>query len=140
VVTTASVFVKQGKQHEGDDAVVPNNMDALEWLRKHLEEDGSDVLREMVKTFAETLMAAEADAICGAGYGERSPGRVTKRNGYRSRDFDTRAGTIDLATPQAASGQLLPGLVVAATATGGAGADAGDLPVLRRGCVDAPGR
>ena len=63
--------------------MVPTNMDALEWLRKHLEEDGSDVLREMVKTFAEVLMSAEADALCGAGYGERSPGRVTKRNGYR---------------------------------------------------------
>jgi hypothetical protein len=38
------------QQHEGDDAVVPTNMDALEWLRKHLEEGGSDVLREMVKS------------------------------------------------------------------------------------------
>src|SRR5262245_51417840 len=107
-MTTASVFVTQAKQHEGDDAVVPTNMDALEWLRKHLEEDGSDVLREMVKTFAEVLMSAEADALCGAGYGERSPGRVTKRNGYRSRDFDTRAGTIELAIPKLRRGSYFP--------------------------------
>jgi putative transposase len=107
-MTTASVFVKQAKQHEGDDAVVPTNMDALEWLRKHLEEDGSDVLREMVKSFAEVLMSAEADALCGAGYGERSPGRVTKRNGYRSRDFDTRAGTIELAIPKLRRGSYFP--------------------------------
>jgi putative transposase len=88
--------------------VVPTNLDALEWLRKHLEEDGSDVLGEMVKTFAETLMAAEADAACGAAYGERSPGRVTKRNGYRSRDFDTRAGTIELAIPKLRRGSYFP--------------------------------
>ena len=88
--------------------VVPNNMDALEWLRKHLEADGSDVLCEMVKTFAEALMSAEADALCGAGYGERSPDRVTKRNGYRSRDFDTRAGTIELAIPKLRRGSYFP--------------------------------
>jgi putative transposase len=88
--------------------VVPTNMDALEWLRKHLDEDGSDVLREMVKTFAEMLMSAEADAACGAVYGERSPARVTKRNGYRSRDFDTRAGTIELAIPKLRRGSYFP--------------------------------
>ena len=83
-------------------------MDALEWLRKHLEEDGSDLLREMIKTFAEVLMSAEADALCGAGYGERSAARVTKRNGYRSRDFDTRAGTIELAIPKLRLGSYFP--------------------------------
>jgi putative transposase len=88
--------------------VVPTNMDALEWLRKHLEGDGSDVLRQMIKTFAETLMSAEADAVCGAGYGERSAERVTKRNGYRSRDFDTRAGTIELAIPKLRRASYFP--------------------------------
>jgi transposase-like protein len=83
-------------------------MDVLEWLRKHLEGDGSDVLREMIKTFAEALMSAEADGLCGAAYGERSPDRVTKRNGYRSRDFDTRAGTIELAIPKLRRGSYFP--------------------------------
>lgn len=46
---------------------VPNNMDALEWLRKHLDADGSDLLRELVTTFAERLMAAEVDVLCNAG-------------------------------------------------------------------------
>jgi hypothetical protein len=42
-------------------------MDALEWLRKHYESDaGSDLLREMVRTFAERLMAAEVEGVCGA--------------------------------------------------------------------------
>jgi hypothetical protein len=43
--------------------MVPNNMDALEWLRKHLDAEGSDLLREMVRTFAERLMAAEVVVV-----------------------------------------------------------------------------
>jgi hypothetical protein len=53
----------------------------------------------MVRTFAEALTGAEADAICGASYRKRSDERVTKRNGYRAREWDTRAGTIELALP-----------------------------------------
>ncbi len=74
-----------------------NNMDALGWLRKHLDEDGNDLLREMVREFAERLMAAEVDVLCGAGYGEVSAERVNSRNGYRDRRWDTRAGSIDVA-------------------------------------------
>jgi len=48
--------------------VVPDSFDALEWLRKHLDGDESDLVREMVKAFAERLMSAEADAVCGAGW------------------------------------------------------------------------
>lgn len=87
---------------------VPNMMDPLAWLRKHLEEDGSDLLREMIKTFAEELMAAEAQGLCGAGYGEVSLERVNSRNGYRTRDFDTRAGTIPLAIPKLRTGSYFP--------------------------------
>ena len=83
-------------------------MDALDWLRKHLEGEGSDLLREMIKTFAERLMAAEADALCGAGFGERSPERVNRRNGYRERDFDSRAGTISLEIPKLRRGSYFP--------------------------------
>ena len=49
---------------------VPTTMDPLAWLRKHLEEDDNDLLREMLTAFAERLMSAEVDAICNAGYGE----------------------------------------------------------------------
>ena len=87
---------------------VPNNMDALDWLRKHLEEDGSDLLREMVRSFAEQLMSAEADAMCGAGYGERTPERVNSRNGYRDRSWDTRTGTIPVSIPKLRSGSYFP--------------------------------
>ena len=58
----------------------------------------------MLSTFIQALMGAEADTICGAGYGERSDERVNSRNGYRHRDFDTRAGTLDVAIPKLRSG------------------------------------
>jgi len=54
------------------------------------------------------LMSAEADAICGARYGERSPERVKSRNGYRPRRWDTRAGTIDLEIPKLREGSYYP--------------------------------
>ncbi len=86
-----------------------DSFDALDWLRKRLEQDNPDWVREMVKSFADRLMSAEADAMCGAGYGERSPERVNARNGYRHRDLDTRAGTIDLAIPKLREGSYYPG-------------------------------
>ncbi len=85
-----------------------NNMDALEWLRKHLEGDGNDLLREMVREFAERLMAAEVDVLCGAGYGEVTAERVNSRNGYRQRRWDTRVGTIDLPVPKLRQGSYFP--------------------------------
>jgi transposase-like protein len=88
--------------------VNPNNMDALEWLRKHLDGDGNDLLQEMVREFAERLMAAEVDVLCGAGYGQASPERVNSRNGYRDRRFDTRVGTVDLAVPKLRAGSYFP--------------------------------
>ena len=87
---------------------VPNTMDPLAWLRKHLEESDPDLLRAMVKSFAEQLMDAESSALCNAGYGERTPERTNSRNGYRTRDFDTRAGTIELAIPKLRSGTYFP--------------------------------
>ena len=89
--------------------MVPTNMDALEWLRKHLEAEDNDLLREMVRSFAEGLMAAEMDVLCNAGYGEVTPDRTNSRNGYRSRTLDTRVGTIDLAVPRLREGSYYPG-------------------------------
>jgi len=45
-------------------------------------------------------MSAETDAICSAPHGQSSPERSNVRNGYHHRDFDTRAGTLDLAIPK----------------------------------------
>jgi putative transposase len=88
--------------------VVELRMDPLAWLRKQLEDADVDLLREMVRAFAENLMSAEADARCGAPYGERSDERVNRRNGYRDRDFDTRAGTIELRVPKLRQGTYYP--------------------------------
>ena len=87
---------------------VTNTMDVSAWLCKHLEEADADLLRTMMQSFAEALMAAEAQARCGAAYGEVSAERVNSRNGYRERRWDTRAGTIELAVPKLRSGSYFP--------------------------------
>jgi putative transposase len=74
----------------------------------NLEQASPDLLRAMVKTFAEALMGAEADALCGAPYGQPSEDRVNYRNGYRDRRWDTRAGTIELAIPRLRQGSYFP--------------------------------
>ncbi len=88
--------------------MVEHSIDAVAWLRKRLEEESPDLLREMVQSVAEALMSAEADAICGAAYGERSPERMNTRNGYRDREWDTRVGTIELAIPKLRAGSYFP--------------------------------
>ncbi len=87
---------------------VPNTMEPLAWLRKHLEEDSSDLLREMIREFAEQLMAAEAQGLCNASYGELSPERVNLRNGYPPREVDTRVGTIEVSIPKLRRGSYFP--------------------------------
>ena len=73
-----------------------------------LEQASPDLLRAMVETFAEALMGAEADALCGAPSGQPSEERVNYRNGYRDRRWDTRAGTIELAIPKLRAGSYFP--------------------------------
>ncbi|WP_231913789.1 IS256 family transposase, partial [Rhodococcus sp. LB1] len=67
-----------------------------------------DLLRSLLSTFIDALMGAEADSLCGAGFGERSEDRTNSRNGYRHRVFDTRAGTLDVAIPKLRSGSYFP--------------------------------
>jgi putative transposase len=67
-----------------------------------------DVLREMVKGFAQRMMDADVEVRCNAGYGEVTPERVNSRNGYRLREWDTRAGTIELAIPKLRAGSYYP--------------------------------
>ena len=88
--------------------MVEHTMDVSGWLRKQLESASPDLLRAMVKEMAEALMGAEAEALCGAGWGERSPERVNRRNGYRERDWDTRVGSIGLAVPKLREGSYFP--------------------------------
>jgi putative transposase len=67
-----------------------------------------DLLREMIRGFAQRMMDAEVETLCGAGYGEVSPSRVNSRNGYRAREWDTRAGTVELAVPKLRHGTYFP--------------------------------
>ncbi len=63
---------------------------------------GSDAtfLREMIGFAAERLMALETETLCGAGTRRAQPGRTNQRNGYRDRDWQTRAGTVELRIPK----------------------------------------
>jgi transposase-like protein len=75
---------------------------------ENLEQASPDLLRAMLQAFAEALMGAEADAVCGAPYGQVSEDRVNYRNGYRERRWDTRTGTIELAIPKLRQGSYFP--------------------------------
>ena len=78
------------------------------WMAEQLSQASPDLLRQMVQIFAEALMSADADAVCGAVYGQRSPDRRNTRNGYRGRGWDTRAGSIELAVPKLRQGSYFP--------------------------------
>jgi putative transposase len=67
-----------------------------------------DMLRDMIRAFAQRMMDAEVETLCGAGYGEVSTQRVNSRNGYRPREWDTRAGTVELAIPELRTGSYFP--------------------------------
>jgi transposase-like protein len=71
----------------------------------------ADLLREMISFAAERLMELEVGALTGAAYGEKSPERLAQRNGYRERDWHTRAGTVELRIPKLRTGSYFPGFL-----------------------------
>uniref|UniRef100_UPI001FAA4FE4 transposase n=1 Tax=Microbacterium sp. SS28 TaxID=2919948 RepID=UPI001FAA4FE4 len=87
--------------------VVPS-IDPARFLEEQLSQASPDLLRQMLSTFINTLLSADADQVCGASYGTVSEDRVNRRNGYRHRDFDTRAGTVDVAIPKLRQGSYFP--------------------------------
>jgi putative transposase len=70
--------------------------------RRELLEKGCDAtfLREMIGVAAKRLMELEMEGMCGAGLGERTDTRRNHRNGYRDRDWETRAGTVERRIPK----------------------------------------
>ncbi|MFC1407653.1 MULTISPECIES: IS256 family transposase [Streptacidiphilus] len=86
----------------------PDSLPLNALIEANLASASPDLLRAMVKTFADSLMSAEADTLCNAEYGQVSDERVNQRNGYRPREWDTRAGTVDLAIPKLRQGSYFP--------------------------------
>ncbi len=87
-------------------------MAVLDMLRKATADGDVDVLRAGVRVLAEAIMEAEVSELTGAAKGERAPDRrLTNRNGYRERRWDTRVGTIGLSIPKVRDGSYFPSLL-----------------------------
>ena len=86
-------------------------MDFSSFVSKLLAEDDTDVLREGVRVLAQALMDAEVSTQIGAELYERTEARTAQRNGYRTRTWDTRVGTVELRVPKIAPGSYFPSLL-----------------------------
>jgi putative transposase len=71
----------------------------------------ADFLRRMIGFAAQRLMELDIESRTGAAHGERSPDRLAQRNGYRDRDWQTRAGTVELRIPKLRKGSYFPGFL-----------------------------
>jgi transposase-like protein len=86
-------------------------MDITSFVGKLLEQDDVDALREGVRVLAQAVMETEVSSQIGAAPYERSTERVAYRNGYRTRRWDTRVGTIELKIPKVTAGAYFPSLL-----------------------------
>lgn len=86
----------------------PHIVDPATVLGEVLTDASPDLMRQLLQTMINALLSADADHVVGAEWGEHSPDRTTHRNGYRHRNLDTRAGTIDVAIPKLRSGTYFP--------------------------------
>jgi putative transposase len=89
-----------------------SSIDPTQFLHEQLSQASPDLLRSMLTTFINTLMSAEADAVCGAGYGERSDSRTNTRNGLPAPRFRHPRRHDRCGDPEAALGVLFPGLLL----------------------------
>ena len=86
----------------------PRIVDPGTVLGQALSDASPDLMRHLLGTVINSLLSAEADAVCGAEWGQPSPERTNQRNGYRHRDLDTRVGTLDVAIPKLRAGSYFP--------------------------------
>jgi transposase-like protein len=103
ILRSAHYETKENEVAAGDIVPVPGAR-----FEETLESASPDLLREMIKGFAQRMMDADVEVRCNAGYGEVTPERVNSRNGYRRREWDTRAGTVELAIPKLREGSYFP--------------------------------
>ena len=71
----------------------------------------TDLLKQMIQFVAQRMMEMDAESLCAAAYGERSPERLNSRNGYRERLWETRAGSVELKIPKLRKGSYFPGFL-----------------------------
>lgn len=84
---------------------------ARDTVRKAIADGDVDFLRDGVRVLAQAVIEAEVSELTGAAKGKRNRAeRLTHRNGYRERRWDTREGTIDLAVPRVRDGSYTLGL------------------------------
>ena len=89
-----------------------DRMAVLDTVRKAIADGDPDFLREGVRVLAQAVMEAEVTELTGLPHGERDPERrLTRRNGYRDRRWDTRVGTVELAIPRVRDGSYFPSLL-----------------------------
>src|SRR5215211_858873 len=88
-----------------------SRMDITSFVGKLLEENDVDLLREGVRVLAQAVMDTEVSSQIGAAPYERSSSRSAYRNGYRTRTWDTRVGTIELKIPKVSAGSYFPSLL-----------------------------
>jgi transposase-like protein len=84
------------------------NMNLHELLEKTTD---ADFPREMIGFTAQRLMDVEVEALTGAPSGVRGPNRLSQRNRYRDRTWETRAGTVELRIPKLRKGSYVPGFL-----------------------------
>jgi putative transposase len=107
-VVIASLRLEFGLRHltlTPETTMTDERMALIELIEKGAD---ADLIRDMLAFAAERLMNLEVEALTGAPAGVRSPDRLTHRNGYRERAWDTRAGRIDLAIPKLRKGSYFP--------------------------------
>ena len=86
----------------------PHIIDPAGMLGQALSQASPDLMRSLLQHVINALLSADADAVCGAQWGQQDPQRHAQRNGYRYRPLDTRVGTIDVAIPKLRSGTYFP--------------------------------
>src|SRR5437762_4955358 len=86
-------------------------MDVTSFVGKLLEQDDVDALREGIQVLSQAVMETEVSSQIGAAPYERSTERLAYRNGYRTRRWDTRVGTIELKIPKVTAGAYFPSLL-----------------------------